>query len=407
MQDSKGFHQFKRDSSTEEFPHRFSEYVSNFGEVYFWPKGNFHVVTRAALARNALTNPNLSCDRSPFFISRMPHMDLSLLGDFFSVVSKMMVMSDGQAHYQRRSTATVGLSDELLDGYAHKITPLLTKLIDGALVNGHLDFANDVASNIPSAILADLFCIPEADRPLFYERSGAMTAFFGGGTGYENEDGIRVNTAAKDLKTYFKDLMAERKKKPRHDFFSGMLRVADKFGMADDDLISQAIMMLVAGQVTTSDQINNVLYLLLKHPDILRQVHQDRSLIPAMIEEFSRMDPAVTFLFRVAKGDTLIGPQIIKKGDTVFIASHCINRDPEEFPDPHSARLNRPKILTHFTYGYGAHHCLGARLARMEMTKIFEALIERFPGMRLNGTAERNHYSLSFSGFKSLPVQLE
>ena len=158
--------------------------------------------------------------------------------------------------------------------------------------------------------------------------------------------------------------------------------------------------------MTTSDQLNNILFQLMSAPEIFKAVKQDRSLLNPMIEEFSRLDPAVTFLFRVASADTLIGGQEIKKSETVFISSHCINRDPDEFEDPNRPNLFRENLYRHFTYGFGAHHCLGARLARMEIEGVFSFIFSRFLKieLELNHLPVRDHYSLSFSGFKSLPI---
>lgn len=409
VEDGNGFHDFKKEAQVTSFHHDFANYVKSFGDIYFWPKGNFHVVTKATLAKAALKNPAISCDRSSFFISRMPNMDLSLIGDFFEVVSRMMVMRDGEDHRKRRSIATFGLNDELIDHYAEKIPFFLDQFINEAKTNdlGEIDFAQDIAARLPSVILAELFCIPEEDRKKFSDWSNTMTGFFGGGSSYENEDGIRVNKAAQSLREYFKELLTKRRESPENDFFSGMLKVANKFDFDEADLISQAIMMLVAGQVTTTDQINNIMFQLLHDQKTLKEVQDNSKLILLMIEEFKRLDPAVTFIFRVALADTAIGDQIVKKGETIFISTHCINRDEEIFQNPHLPILSR-KTFNHFSYGHGAHYCLGARLGRIEMNKLFSYFVEKFPNIRLGQTPSvRDHYSLSFSGFKSLPVVLE
>ncbi len=407
VRDGQGFHEFKRKSNPYTFHNDFSEYVKSFGDIYFWSKGNFHVITKADLAKDALQDPAISCDRSSFFISRMPNLDLSLISNFFDVVSKMMVMRDGEDHKNRRSIATFGLNDELIDHYSRKIPSFIDKFVKNPLRNEEIDFVKDVSSKLPSLILAELFCIPEQDRDLFYDRSNIMTGFFGGGSCYENKDGMRVNKAAIDLKQYFSDLLRDRRNELKNDFFSGMLRVAGKFNFSDEDLISQAIMMLVAGQVTTTDQMNNIMFQLLNHQEILTKVIKNKSLIPKMIEEFKRLDPAVTFIFRVAKEDTIVGVQPISKGDTIFISTHCINRDESIFKNPCKAMLNR-KSNNHFSYGYGAHYCLGARLGRIEMNKLFEYLLKNYSSIKIgSGEVVRDHYSLSFSGFKNLPIILK
>jgi cytochrome P450 len=399
-----GFHTYKRECPAESFPGKFSSYVASFGDVYYWPPGNFTVVTRAVDAVSALTDPALSCDRSSFFMSRMPNLDLSLIKDFFSVVRHMMVMSDSADHKRRRSIAARGLTDELLASYGARIPGHIEDLVRSSCRHGSIDFATDVAAKLPCIILADLFGIPEEDREHFYLRSNQMTAFFGGGTGYENADGIRVNAAAVGLREYFTGLLAARRERPQADFFSRMVQSADRLGLADDEIIAQGIMMLVAGQVTTSDQMCNIMHLFLQHDDLQETVRANPALVPAMVEELMRLDPAVTFIFRVAKAHTMIGTRSISPGDVIFISTHAINRDPLAFPDPD--RIDLQREARHFSFGFGAHHCIGAGLARMEIYAVFSWLLQRYR-LKPAGEAVRDHYSLSFSGFGTLPLGLE
>jgi len=130
-------------------------------------------------------------------------------------------------------------------------------------------------------------------------------------------------------------------------------------------------------------------------------------LLENAIEEFNRLDPAVTFLFRVANADVKLGDVAIKAGDTVFVANHAVNRDPEVFSHPDECQLDRD-IPQHFAYGYGPHYCLGAKLARIQMKSLFSNMLKRWPEMTLesNDPSQRNHYSLAFSGFHRLPVVL-
>lgn len=400
-----GFHTFKRECPADVFPKEFSRYVTSFGSVYFWPAGNFTVVTRAADALKALTDPALSCDRSSFFLSRMPSLDLNLIKDFFAVVRHMMVMSDGAEHKKRRSIATRGLSETQLTSYARQIPAHIEHLVLSSLREGTLDFATDVAARLPSIILADLFGVPEHDRELFYLRSNQMTAFFGGGTGYKNDDGVRVNRAAIGLQDYFTGLLADRRRHPQNDFFSTMVQSADKLGLHDDEIIAQGIMMLVAGQVTTSDQMCNIMHMLLMNPDVQESVRKSPDLVSPMVEELMRLDPAVTFIFRVAKERTVIGGRQIAAGDVIFISTHAVNRDPAEFPN--SDHINMSRVGNrHFSFGFGAHHCIGAKLARIEINAVFAWLLQRYR-LSFAGDAERDHYSLSFSGFKTLPIRCE
>src|SRR5690606_23936893 len=149
-----------------------------------------------------------------------------------------------------------------------------------------------------------------------------------------------------------------RRNKPEDDFVSHVLKMQSEFDLTQDELVSQLIMMLVAGMATTTDQINNSMFLLGLHQDIQDEVRKCPRLIPQMLEEFKRYDPAVTFIFRVAKGQTKIGEQLINPGDVIFISTHLVNRDLPIEEKPFELNLHRK--AKHLSYGYGAHYCIGA-----------------------------------------------
>ena len=396
------FLDFKKRSKTADFPTSFCHYIQSFGETYFWEKGNFHVITKAHHAREILTSDAFSADRSSFFISRMPNLDLRLIEDFFGVVSKMMVMSDDQDHARRRNLAAQGLEDQVLERFSGKLLSTVKLLLEQIKDKKELEFVETVAKKLPSLILADLFSIPEDEREQFLKWSNTMTGFFGGASQYRNEDGIEVNQAASSLKHYFTKLIEDRKKSSEEDYVSLLLSSPEIGEFDHDEVLSQLIMMLVAGMATTTDQISNIMFQLATHPEMQKEVRENKNLIPLMIEECKRFDPAVTFIFRVVREETSIGGQAMDVGDVVFISTHAINRDldPELAPDV----LNIHRKGAHFAYGYGAHYCIGARLARIEMKALFEELLNRLPPFELDQSKDsiRDHYSLSFSGFQLL-----
>lgn len=402
VRDGKGFHEFKRTSGVAEFPDHFARFIKSFGEVYFWKKGNFHVITRAQHAKEILTSPAYTADRGSFFVSRMPDLDLGLVQDFFGVVKKMMVMSDDEDHSRRRKAAAAGFEDAVLERFEQTMQDTVKKLVADLKGKGRFDFVADVSSRLPSTVLADLFSISESDREDFLRWSNIMTGFFGGAAQYTNQVGIEANSAAIALKNYFSKLIEERKRFPGQDYVSILLENQKKYQLSHDELISQLVMMLVAGMATTTDQLNNTMFLLASRPEIQNEVHKNPDLIPQMIEECKRYDPAVTFIFRVARAETRVGSQPIAVGDVIFISTHAVNRDLPEQDRPFELDIHRR--AHHFAYGYGAHYCIGAKLARMEMTSLFKELISQLPPLRLDPErpSERDHYSASFSGFKNL-----
>ncbi|MDR3502437.1 MAG: cytochrome P450 [Legionella sp.] len=387
-------------------PEQFSNQVREMGGLFWWAPGNFWVISSYQLAKQVLMSEDFSCDRSPFFISRMPEMNLSLITDFFKVVSKMMVMSDAPEHTDRRRICYHGFSSNFLE----QLQPLIQDTIDLCLTEFKgqqaFDFVSQLAQQIPSVTLAELFAIPDAERMDFYHWSNNMTQFFGGSTSYLDADGIKVNHSAQCLYDYFAQLIIDRRRKPGNDFLSILLEHQAHFGLNDEEIISQAIMMLVAGQVTTTDQLCNNLFILLSTPGLWNEVRKNMHALDAYIEECNRLDPAVTFIFRVSKNDTMLGEQLIEKGKVIFISTHAINRDPDYFNQADGINLVEKKAQ-HFSYGYGSHFCLGAKLARMEMHHIFKTLLERYPNLGLDAGKPplRKHHSLSFSGFEQLYLQ--
>lgn len=396
------FLSYKKACSSAEFPSQFAQYVKSKGDIYYWQAGKFFVVTSASLAREVLTGPNYSADRGGFFISRMPDMDLSLIGDFFSVVRKMMVMSDDETHVKRRRLANCGFEEHILARFTQTVENTVHKLVQSVKLQASFEFVQAISKQLPSTVLADFFSIPEADREQFFAAANCMTGFFGGASSYQNEDGIRVNNAARSLKDYFENLIPQRRGGDGTDYISILLRAQSMSGLSDDELIAQLIMMLVAGQVTTTDQINNIMYLLASDAELSLTLKQHPEKLDNALEELKRYDPAVTFIFRVARSDCQLGGLNLKQGDVVFLANHCISRDlpPEEQPD--AIQIGRKSL--HMAYGHGSHHCLGAKLGRLEIRLLFAEILRELPLLQLNPQvpALRDHYSLSFSGFAQL-----
>lgn len=383
-------------------PEQYARFLQSQGKVFYWDAARFYVVTDYDLAKEVVKNPAFSADRSSFFVSRMPNLDLALIKDFFGIVKKMMVMSDGKEHESRRKAAALGIDGDLLEHFRPIIENTVKSLFAAAIRNGRLDFAKDIAEPLPSRILADLFGIEQKDRADFYHSALTMTRFFGGASQYRNEDGIEVNRAANHIKAFFQTLIEKRRNHPQRDFFSVLLANQEKFHLSDEEILSQAVMMLVAGQVTTTDQLNNNAFTMIETGSVTR-LRREPEILPLAIEEFNRLDPGVTYLFRTVKAPIKLGEVHLNPEDVVFLSNHAINRDPNVFENPHHCTLDR-RHNPHFAYGHGSHFCLGARLARIQMLACFQELLKLEPSFDPENLPVRNHYALAFSGFESIPL---
>lgn len=387
-------------------PTEFARQLREMGDIFWWAPGNFWVITSHQNAKQVLTSQDFSCDRTPFFLTRMPDLNLELVQDFFAVISKMMVMSDAPSHTSRRRICYDGFTNQTLDQLEPLIQKTINRQIDLCQKKSAIEFVNDFAKLIPSITLAEFFSIREEDRENFYLWSNNMTQFFGGASEYQDVDGIKVNQSAKNLQQYFINLVNERENSIENDFLSILIKNKEAFGLTDDEIISQAIMMLVAGQITTTDQMCNNLFTLLSDSVAKNELLKSPSIIDTALDELNRLDPAVTFIFRVTKRDTKIGSQSINEGDVIFISTHAVNRDPLYFEQPDRCILTRQNNKE-ISYGYGSHYCLGAKLAKREMNLCLSALMRCFPNLEMdaNNIPTRKHHSLAFSGFETFPLQ--
>jgi cytochrome P450 len=393
-------------------PPEFASALRTRGDLFWNESGKFWVVTRYKIAAECMRNQNLSADRSGFFVQRMPQVDLSNLQNFFPIVSDMMVMQDGLGHKNRRKIA----SDAIQSYSREQLSSLMKSAIDGLLLNviggvgasNQMEFVSQVANVLPAAILAELFGIPTQDRNQLFDFSNRMTAFFGGASEYTNESAKDVDHCAKRMKQFFKKMIQSRRKSglKDDDLLTRMVLSADKMGMNSEVLVSQAIMMFVAGVVTTNDQIALNLLSILKYTDAADREQASLMDWMTIVDEATRFDPAVTFTFRTATNELELDDQVIRKGETVFFAHHAINRDEEVFSRPNSFNLSRKKNR-HMGFGLGSHRCVGAGPANIQMAMLFHRLFLLVPQLKLaNKGAQKDHYSLSFSGCRSIPLIL-
>jgi cytochrome P450 PksS len=228
-----------------------------------------------------------------------------------------------------------------------------------------------------------------------------MTQFFGGASSDLLRDAEKADSGAYELNRYFSELIRSRRENPADDFISHLVK--NQALMDDAELISQAAIMLVAGTVTTTDQICNNLHQFLQSGMWARLV-KEPELLESAIEEATRLEPAVNFIFRIAKED-LPGTEI-KKGQLIFVSTQAANRDEKIFPQADQFEMRRERN-PHLSYGHGAHYCLGAKLGRIQTKELFKAMLFQFPDLQLCSAkaAVRKHESLGFSGFETLFIE--
>jgi cytochrome P450 len=249
--------------------------------------------------------------------------------------------------------------------------------------------------------------VPAEDRDHFKQWSDDTTAAVGNLPSNLSPDVLRKSiTAMEELQTYFRGIIAQRRAEPRDDLLSALVKAQEEGDrLSDDELLANSVLLLNAGHETTTNLIGNGTLALLRHPDQLRRLRDDPSLIPSGVEEMLRYDSPVQFTTRILKADIELGRKKLKAGQIVLLLLGAANRDPEQFPDPDRLDVGRPDNK-HVAFGLGSHFCLGAPLARLEGRLVFEALLRRAPGLRLDGPPPKYRQNFNLRGLESLQVAL-
>jgi len=263
----------------------------------------------------------------------------------------------------------------------HEVERVVQQTLDGLTGRPAFDLMSAFALPIPVDVIAAILGVDHDRLAEFRDWSeGIVQTLNPFRTPEETAHLVRATNALGD---YMMALIAARRAAPRDDLVSDMTRLqADGAEISDAELGSNLGLLLVAGNLTTTDLIGNAVRLFLTHPEQLAKLRADPTLINAAIEETLRFEPPVDITGRIASHDLEVGGCPIRKSQSMVLSLRAANRDPEVFDDPDRFDISRHKS-PHVAFGGGAHICLGAPLARLEAQVALTALFARFPGLKL------------------------
>jgi cytochrome P450 len=327
------------------------------------------LVTRYADVRTVLTDPRFS--RAASLERDVPRVTAENF-------SGGIVAMDPPEHTRVRSVCRHAFTARTVARLRARATAIATELIEDALAEEAFDGVEDFALPFTLKVICDLLGVPYAEREQFRHWAEAGLA-----TTAISEDERWAATG--QMWDYVAALVAERRGRPRDDLISAMLAVQEETGaVTDDELVIVVMTILVAGYETTSTQLPNFVYVLLADPSRFRALVADPSLVPTAVEELMRYVPleANGTTPRYALRDVELSGVLVEAGSPVVAASVVANRDPRVFADPDRLDLARAPN-PHLGFGLGAHFCLGAPLARLELRVALEVLTAAAPGLRL------------------------
>ncbi|MGW4501178.1 cytochrome P450, partial [Micromonospora sp. NPDC004336] len=276
------------------------------------------------------------------------------------------------------------------------LEPTVHRVVDGLLDrmadagDTGLDFVAEFAYPMPALVMAEFIGIPAGELDFYRQRVERIDEFLDV-AGKTPERLAAANTAAGELRDFYADLIAHRRRRPGEDLISGLVEAVDSgdVELTADELVSNLIVLFNAAFVTTVYMFANGLPLLLAHPDVAAALPGDDALARGAVDEILRLEAPVHFLARAAPRDTELGGVPVARDENVLLIIAAANRDPARFPDPDrfDPRRSGPPSLA---FGVGPHFCLGAAVSRLEGRLALPKLLARFPRLAV---AEAPTYS--------------
>jgi cytochrome P450 len=310
-----------------------------------------------------------------------------------------MIMTDPPRHTRLRSLVNRAFTPRVLGQLEPWLNTLVDELLDSFPASGDVDVVSQLTVPLPVTAIARVMGIPEADGPRFKEWSDAVV----GATDrmVPEEDRAKIF----EMMQYFGATIAQRKAAPGDDLMS-TIAFAEMDGerLTDPEMLGFCLLLLIAGNETTTNLLGNALNVLAVRPDLWETMRADPSQIPEAIEEALRFDSPVQALFRTTTRDVELHGVRLEAGAKVAVCYAAANRDYREFPDPDDFRLDRG-LLGHVAFGYGIHYCLGAPLARLEAKVALERLTARFSSVSPGAGEKKRVPSSILRGFEHLPLR--
>jgi len=321
----------------------------------------------------------------------------------FSEFQPQMINCDGDEHRRMRKVYEPVFRAQAMSRLVPLIEQQAARLLAAMPDDGEVDFIEAFAGPLPLRVLCELFDIPESLDATISRWSASLIRI--GDILMTPDQKREAMDALREFKDFLRDQIRQREDK-REDNLMGLAIGARRDGILDEDeTLTNLVSMLVAGHETTVTLIGNGMLLLLRHPEQLERLRQDPGLTRTAIEEFLRLEPGGNMILRVALEDFDVEGTRIPKGSAVIGLVGAINRDPERFERADEFDIGR-QANTQFTFGGGAHFCIGAPLARLEAQIAFSSVFEKYRHIELAGPPEWRLDRMNARGLAHLPLNM-
>jgi cholest-4-en-3-one 26-monooxygenase len=345
------------------------------------------------------------------YVSRHPelfssHTRTSMFEEFadedVALYQLMMLFMDPPQHTRQRAFVNRGFTPRMIKQLEEHIRDVGHRLIDAVVTRGEACFVRDIAAPFPLYVICELIGAPVEDREQIFAWSNVLVGSNDPDFATSPEDAREVST---QVLQYAHELAARRRKQPRDDIATSLLEPdADGNRLSADEFAMFILLLLIAGNETTRNGASGGMLAFFQHPEQWRRLVRNRGLIRTTADEVVRWVSPVNLFRRTALRDTELRGRRIREGDKVVMFYSSANRDEDVFEDPYTFDIGRDPN-PHLGFGGGGpHFCLGTHLARLELTVLFELLLDRMPDIRQAGEARRLRSNF-INGIKEMPVR--
>jgi pimeloyl-[acyl-carrier protein] synthase len=348
---------------------------------------------------------NFSADRTPT-PEQLDAMGLSQLNPIARVMVKQMLFMDAPAHTRLRGLASRAFTPSRVEVLSSHIREIANQLLNKVADAGRMDVIKDLAEPLPAIVTAEMLGVPVSDFLQLKIWSADFAEMLGN---FQHNPGHapRMLATVEEMSAYFRNTISDLRSHPRGGLMNAFLTAEiDGDRLTDEEVIANTIVTMVGGQETTTNLIGNGLLTLLRHPEEMARLRDDLSLIPSAVEEMLRYESPSQHTARLAPSDCELGGKTIRKRDAVIAVMAAANRDPERFPDPDRFDIAR-KENRHLAFGYAAHFCFGAPLARLEGQIVLDVFLRRCANVTLTQEPLEWRSNLGLRGLKALNVTFD
>jgi cytochrome P450 len=360
----------------------------------------------ALVARHADCSAVLR-DHKQFSSVRPRNLEIVQRGPFAGALT--MLTSDPPIHTRLRRLVSRDFTPRRIAGLEPRMRAITDDLLEKAARRGSFDVMADLANVLPVMVIAELLGVPSENYEKFKSWSDSIVAGGLGSTPVGADLPAEFLTAVGELRAYFSDEIEHRRRDPGPDLVSALVAARDDTEeLGADELLAFILLILIAGNETTTNLIGNGLLALMRNPDQIDLLRREPGLLPNAIEEMLRYDGPVQGTVRFAPDGGNIAGVDVPAGAAIFLLLAAANHDPEKFPDPDRFDIRRD-TGDHLGFGDGIHFCLGAPLARLEGAVAIGAVLKRFEHLKIAQPDARLAYKGSFflRGLAALPLAID